>query len=99
MNVMNLFEFIQNGLEMYSIPQNVLEMISDLREHFIEMEDHQQILQKEIVALHKDNLRLICENRDMETAIIAHIERDISHMKSLVKHINTPVIETLEEMS
>jgi hypothetical protein len=39
----------------------------------------------------------MCVNRDMETAIIRHVERDISRMKALVKDVNHKhVIEKLE---
>ena len=99
MSDMNLFNMLERGLAMLSviIPRNITEIITAIHNYVIEIEHDNQILQEQIELLYRENLQLRAEKREMEEAIMAHIERDILHMKSLVKQVNhRQVIEQLD---
>ena len=96
---MNLFKMLERGLGMLSviIPRNITEIISAIHNYVLEIEHDNQILQEKLEVLYRENLQLRAEKREMEEAIMAHIERDILHMKSLVKQVNhRQVIEQLD---
>jgi hypothetical protein len=99
MSEMNLFNMLERGLAMLSviIPRNITEIISAIHNYVLEIEHDNQILQEELELIYRENLQLRSEKREMEEAIMAHIERDIQHMKSLVKQVNhTSVVEQLD---
>jgi len=97
---MNLFDNLERALYMLSvkIPDSIISLINSLREEFFDMNQDILELNRDVQELWRENQRLKRENLELSEAIMAHVERDLSHMKNLVKKVNSSTATVVEEL-